>query len=168
MAVALFLKDSTLQGFYDLIKPLVLLVQINALKHLGVDVAKRTITAEGSVITTQAFVTRMSTGCKVEDPALLENIRVTIISNLLKCNQEKAVGEHEPLKKHDGVHIATHIHVEDDGPKRSEQMIISQGCSSVRLSGCLVSSANSFSRTFPIYVNHQSIRHADMKKEQKV
>ena len=53
-----FLKD-TLQGFYDLIKPLVLLVQINALKHLGVDVAKRTITAEGSVIKTQAFLTRM-------------------------------------------------------------------------------------------------------------
>lgn len=92
---------------------------INALKHLGVDVAKRTITAEGSVIKTQAFVTRMSTGCKVEDPALLENIRVTIISNLLKCNQERAVGEHGPLKKHDGVYIATHIHVEDDGPKRS-------------------------------------------------
>ncbi|GJZ65498.1 ACT domain-containing protein ACR12-like protein [Tanacetum coccineum] len=33
---------------------------INALKHLGVDVAKRTITAEGSVIKTQAFVTRVT------------------------------------------------------------------------------------------------------------
>ncbi|XP_059665907.1 ACT domain-containing protein ACR12 isoform X2 [Cornus florida] len=79
---------------------------MKALKDLGLDVAKGTVTTEGSVTQTKFFITRLITGRKVEDPDLLERIRLTIINNLLK---------YHPLD----VDIATHIHVKDDGPKRS-------------------------------------------------
>ncbi|KAL4183036.1 hypothetical protein AMTRI_Chr11g153210 [Amborella trichopoda] len=66
------------------------------------------------------------TGRKVEDPDMLERIRLTIINNLLKYHPEsserlalgEAFGIKAPQKKLD-VDIATHIHVKDDGPKRS-------------------------------------------------
>ncbi|KAH0904849.1 hypothetical protein HID58_044352 [Brassica napus] len=68
----------------------------------------------------------IDTGRKVEDPDLLEQIRLTIINNLLKyhpeCSEQLAMGEtfgiKAPEKKVD-VDIATHIHVKEDGPKRS-------------------------------------------------
>ncbi|PWA39346.1 ACT domain-containing protein [Artemisia annua] len=67
-----------------------------------------------------------STGRKLEDPDLLESIRLTIINNLLKYHPEssarlamgEAFGIQAPDKKLD-VDIATHIHVKNDGPKRS-------------------------------------------------
>ncbi|KFK33643.1 hypothetical protein AALP_AA5G040400 [Arabis alpina] len=67
-----------------------------------------------------------ATGRKVEDPDSLEQIRLTIINNLLKyhpeCSEQLAMGEtfgiKAPEKKLD-VDIATHIHVKEDGPKRS-------------------------------------------------
>ncbi|KAK9075119.1 hypothetical protein SSX86_003438 [Deinandra increscens subsp. villosa] len=99
---------------------------MKALKDLGLDVAKGTVTTEGSVTQTKFFITRLSSGRKVEDPDLLERIRLTIINNLLKYHPEsssrlamgEAFGIHAPVKKL-GVDIATHIHVKDDGPKRS-------------------------------------------------
>ncbi|XP_071732082.1 ACT domain-containing protein ACR12-like [Rutidosis leptorrhynchoides] len=99
---------------------------MKALKDLGLDVAKGTVTTEGSVIQTKFFITRLSTGRKVEDPDLLERIRLTIINNLLKYHPEssarlamgEAFGIQAPVKKLD-VDIATHIHVKGDGPKRS-------------------------------------------------
>lgn len=99
---------------------------MKALKSLGLDVAKGTVTTEGSVIETKFFITRLSTGRKVEDPDLLESIRLTIINNLLKYHPEssarlamgEAFGIHAPVQKLD-VDIATHIHVKNDGPKRS-------------------------------------------------
>ncbi|XP_024969917.1 ACT domain-containing protein ACR12-like [Cynara cardunculus var. scolymus] len=99
---------------------------MKALKHLGLDVAKGTVTTEGSVTQTEFFITRLSTGRKVEDPDLLERIRLTIINNLLKYHPEsssrlamgEAFGIQAPVKKLD-VDIATHIHVKDDSPKRS-------------------------------------------------
>lgn len=59
---------------------------MNAVKDLGLDVAKRTITTEGSVIKAEFLFTQLygTSGRKVEDPDLVENIRLTIISNLLK------------------------------------------------------------------------------------
>lgn len=99
---------------------------MKALKDLGLDVAKGTVTTVGSAKQTKFFITRLDTGRKVEDPDLLESIRLTIINNLLKYHPEsserlamgEAFGIKAPEKKLD-VDIATHIQVKDDGPKRS-------------------------------------------------
>ncbi|KAK7851766.1 act domain-containing protein acr12 [Quercus suber] len=82
-----------------------LLDTMKALKDLGLDV---------------------DTGRKVEDPDMLERIRLTIINNLLEyhpeCSVQLALGEafgiKAPEKKLD-IDIATHIQVKEDGPKRS-------------------------------------------------
>ena len=60
------------------------LEQMKALKDLGLDVVKGTVNTEASVIETKFFITRLASGRKVEDPDLLERIRLTIINNLLK------------------------------------------------------------------------------------
>ncbi|XP_044461800.1 ACT domain-containing protein ACR12-like isoform X2 [Mangifera indica] len=99
---------------------------MNALKELGLDVAKGTVVTEGSVKQTKFFITRLDTGRKVEDPDLLERIRLTVINNLLKYHPESSVqlamgeafGIKAPEKKLN-VDIATHVHVKEDGPKRS-------------------------------------------------
>lgn len=99
---------------------------MKSLKDLGLDVVKGTVSTEGSVTQTKFLITRLETGRKVEDPDLLERIRLTIINNLLKYHPEsserlamgEAFGIKAPEKKLD-VDIATHIHVKDDGPTRS-------------------------------------------------
>uniref|UniRef100_A0A1J3J2J4 ACT domain-containing protein ACR n=1 Tax=Noccaea caerulescens TaxID=107243 RepID=A0A1J3J2J4_NOCCA len=99
---------------------------MRALKDLGLDVVKGTVSTQGSVKQTRFSITKLDTGRKVEDPDLLEQIRLTIINNLLKyhpeCSEQLAMGEtfgiKAPEKKID-VDIATHIHVKEDGPKRS-------------------------------------------------
>ncbi|KAK6135918.1 hypothetical protein DH2020_030336 [Rehmannia glutinosa] len=99
---------------------------MKALKDLGLDVLKGTVTTENSVTQTKFFITRRSAGRKVEDPDLLERIRLTIINNLLKYHPEsserlamgEAFGIKPPEQKID-VDIATHIHVKEDGPRRS-------------------------------------------------
>ncbi|KAJ6901638.1 hypothetical protein NC651_019421 [Populus alba x Populus x berolinensis] len=98
---------------------------MNALKDLGLDVAKGTVLTEGPVKQTKFFITRLDSGRKVEDPDMLERIRLTIINNLLKYHPEsserlamgEAFGIKAPEKKLD-VDIATHVHVKEDGPKR--------------------------------------------------
>lgn len=98
---------------------------MRALKDLGLDVAKGTVTTEGAVKQTKLFIT-LNSGRKVEDPDMLERIRLTIINNLLKYHPEsserlamgEAFGVKAPVQKPD-VDVATHIHVQDDGPKRS-------------------------------------------------
>ncbi|XP_008784010.1 ACT domain-containing protein ACR12-like isoform X1 [Phoenix dactylifera] len=112
---------------------------MKALRDLGLDVAKGTVTTEASVIQTKFYI--MRSGRKVEDPAMLEKIRLTIINNLLMYHPESseklAMGEvfgiKPPEKKKHfdepndyplfqslvDVDIATHIFVQDDGPKRS-------------------------------------------------
>ncbi|KAG6760485.1 hypothetical protein POTOM_037008 [Populus tomentosa] len=100
--------------------------QMNALKDLGLDVAKGTVLTDGPVKQTKFFITRLDTGRKVEDPDMLERIRLTIINNLLKYHPEsserlamgEAFGIKAPEKKLD-VDITTQVHVEEDGPKRS-------------------------------------------------
>ncbi|XP_042491948.1 ACT domain-containing protein ACR12 [Macadamia integrifolia] len=99
---------------------------IKALKDLGLDVAKGTVTTEGPIKQTKFFITRSGTGRKVEDPDMLERIRLTVINNLLKYHPESSerlamgatFGIKAPEKKVI-VDIATHIHVKDDEPKRS-------------------------------------------------
>ncbi|KAL0401498.1 UNVERIFIED_CONTAM: ACT domain-containing protein ACR12 [Sesamum latifolium] len=99
---------------------------MKALKDLGLDVLKGTVSTENSVTQTKFFITRLATGRKVEDPDLLERIRLTIINNLLKYHPEsserlamgEAFGIKPPERKVD-VDIATHIHVKEDGPRRS-------------------------------------------------
>ncbi|XP_075646146.1 ACT domain-containing protein ACR12 [Castanea sativa] len=103
-----------------------LLDTMKALKDLGLDVSKGTVATEGSVKKTKFFIKRLDTGRKVEDPDMLERIRLTIINNLLEyhpeCSVQLALGEafgiKAPEKKLD-IDIATHIQVKEDGPKRS-------------------------------------------------
>lgn len=99
---------------------------MNALKDLGLDVSKGTVSTEGSVKQTKLFITQSNTGRKVEDPDMLERIRLTIINNLLQYHPESseqlALGEVFGIKapeKKLGIDIATHIQVKQDGPKRS-------------------------------------------------
>uniref|UniRef100_A0A1D1YSP2 ACT domain-containing protein ACR n=1 Tax=Anthurium amnicola TaxID=1678845 RepID=A0A1D1YSP2_9ARAE len=97
---------------------------MRALKDLGLDVAKGTVTTESSVKQSRFFITRW--GRKVENPDMLEKIRLTVINNLLKYHPEsseklamgEAFGIKPPEEKLD-VDVATHVHVQEDGPKRS-------------------------------------------------
>ncbi|GMJ11844.1 ACT domain repeats 12 [Hibiscus trionum] len=99
---------------------------MRALKDLGLDVSKGTVATEGPVKQTKFFITRSDNGRKVEDPDMLEGIRLTIINNLLKYHPEsserlamgEAFGIKAPEKKLD-VDIATRIRIKEDGPKRS-------------------------------------------------
>lgn len=99
---------------------------MKALKDLGLDVLKGTVSTENSVTQTKFYITQLVTGRKVEDPDLLERIRLTIINNLLKYHPEsseqlamgEAFGIKQPVKKVD-IDVATHIHVKEDGPRRS-------------------------------------------------
>ncbi|CAA7404402.1 unnamed protein product [Spirodela intermedia] len=97
---------------------------MRALKDLGLDVTKGTVTTESSVKQTKFFIAR--SGRKVENPDMLEKIRLTIINNLLKYHPESSVklamgeafGIKPPENKVD-VDVVTHVHVQEDGPKRS-------------------------------------------------
>ncbi|KAL0303603.1 UNVERIFIED_CONTAM: ACT domain-containing protein ACR12 [Sesamum radiatum] len=94
------------------------IVQVSFGDRLGALVDTEALSSDNAVI--------RSTGRKVEDPDLLERIRLTIINNLLKYHPEsserlamgEAFGIKPPEKKVD-VDIATHIHVKEDGPRRS-------------------------------------------------
>ncbi|CAN6344434.1 unnamed protein product [Urochloa humidicola] len=101
-----------------------LLDTMKALKDLGLDVTKGTVATDSAVTQTKFHIMRF--GRKVEDPDMLERIRLTIINNLLKYHPESseklAMGEFfgiKPPEKKVDVDIATHVVVEDDGPKRS-------------------------------------------------
>ncbi|XP_074272462.1 ACT domain-containing protein ACR12 [Silene latifolia] len=99
---------------------------MRALKELGLDVSKGTVSTEGPVKQSKLFITHLGSGRKVEDPDMLEKIRLTIIHNLLKYHPEsserlaagEAFGVKAPETKPD-VDVATHIHLQADGPKRS-------------------------------------------------
>ncbi|KAK8542309.1 hypothetical protein V6N13_137115 [Hibiscus sabdariffa] len=101
-------------------------MMMRALKDLGLDVSKGTVVTEGPVKQTKFFITRSDNGRKVEDPVMLEGIRLTIINNLLKYHPEsserlamgEAFGVKAPEKKLD-VDIATRVRIKEDGPKRS-------------------------------------------------
>ncbi|KAK6915154.1 hypothetical protein RJ641_020271 [Dillenia turbinata] len=99
---------------------------MNALKNLGLNVVKANVYLDSSGKHNKFAITKASTGRKVEDPELLEAIRLTIINNLLEYHPESsaqlamgaAFGITPPEQQVD-VDIATHITVSDDGPERS-------------------------------------------------
>lgn len=103
-----------------------LLDTMHALKNLGLNVVKANVYLDASGKHNKFSITKASTGRKVNDPELLEAIRLTIINNLLQYHPESssqlAMGEtfgvEAPTQKVD-VDIATHVHVYDDGPERS-------------------------------------------------
>ncbi|KAK1289178.1 hypothetical protein QJS10_CPB18g00183 [Acorus calamus] len=103
-----------------------LLDTMNALKNLGLNVVKAKVFLDSSGKHNKFAITKASTGRKVEDPELLEAIRLTIINNLLQYHPEsstqlamgEAFGIDPPAEKVD-VDIATHVNVYDDGPNRS-------------------------------------------------
>ncbi|XP_009604635.1 ACT domain-containing protein DS12, chloroplastic [Nicotiana tomentosiformis] len=103
-----------------------LLDTMNALKNLGLNVVKANVCLDSSGKHNKFAITKASTGRKVDDPELLEAIRLTIINNMMEYHPEsssmlamgEAFGVFQPYQKID-VDIATHIHVYDDGPERS-------------------------------------------------
>ncbi|KAE8715598.1 ACT domain-containing protein DS12 [Hibiscus syriacus] len=103
-----------------------LLDTMNALKSLGLNVTKANVYLDSSGKHNKFSITKASTGRKVEEPELLEAIRLTIINNLLQYHPESssqlAMGATfgvEPPKETVDVDIATHVRVRDDGPDRS-------------------------------------------------
>ncbi|CAA2976112.1 ACT domain-containing ACR11-like [Olea europaea subsp. europaea] len=103
-----------------------LLDTMKALKNLGLNVIKGNVYLDSSGKHNKFAITKASTGRKVEEPELLEAIRLTIINNLLQYHPESsaqlamgaAFGVLPPNQTVD-VDIATHINVKDDGPERS-------------------------------------------------
>ncbi|KAE8736204.1 ACT domain-containing protein DS12 [Hibiscus syriacus] len=99
---------------------------MNALKSLRLNVTKANVYLDSSGKHNKFSITKASTGRKVEEPELLEAIRLTIINNLLQYHPESssqlAMGATfgvEPPKETVDVDIATHVRVRDDGPDRS-------------------------------------------------
>jgi UTP:GlnB (protein PII) uridylyltransferase len=101
-------------------------LQMSALKNLGLNVVKANVFLDSSGKHNKFAITTVDTGRKVEDPELLEAIRLTIINNLLEYHPESssqlamgaAFGIEPPPQKVD-VDIATRVNVYDDGPDRS-------------------------------------------------
>ncbi|CAA0816508.1 ACT domain-containing protein ACR11 [Striga hermonthica] len=99
---------------------------MNALKNLGLNVVKANVYLDSSGKHNKFAITKASTGRKVDEPELLEAIRLTIINNMLEYHPESsaqlamgaAFGVTPPSEKVD-VDIATHIRVYDDGPEQS-------------------------------------------------
>ncbi|XP_022153438.1 ACT domain-containing protein ACR11-like isoform X2 [Momordica charantia] len=103
-----------------------LLDTMNALKNLGLNVVKANVFLDSSGKHNRFSITKADTGRKVDDPELLEAIRLTIINNLIQYHPESsaqlALGAAfgvVPPKQQVDVDIATHITIRDDGPDRS-------------------------------------------------
>ncbi|KAJ6767541.1 ACT DOMAIN-CONTAINING PROTEIN ACR11 [Salix koriyanagi] len=67
-----------------------LLDTMNALKNLGLNVVKANVFLDSSGKHNTFAITKSSTGRKVDDPELLEAIRLTIINNLLQYHPESS------------------------------------------------------------------------------
>lgn len=101
-----------------------LLDTMKALKDLGLNVVKSRISVEGPIGRKRFSITR-GDGRKIEDPEMLETIRLTIISNMLEYHPESsallamgnAFGVSAPCEL--DVDIATHIRISDEGPHQS-------------------------------------------------
>ncbi|PKI40256.1 hypothetical protein CRG98_039374 [Punica granatum] len=89
---------------------------MNALKNLGLNVVKANVFLDSSGKHNTFSITKADTGRKVEEPELLEAIRLTIINNLLQYHPESsaqlamgvAFGAVPPPVQVD-IDIATHI-----------------------------------------------------------
>lgn len=103
-----------------------LLDTMNALKDLGLNVVKANVFLDSSGKHNKFSITKADTGRKVEDPELLEAIRLTIINYLIQYHPESssqlAMGAAFgllPPKEQVDVDIATQINISNDGPNRS-------------------------------------------------
>ncbi|KAL6659200.1 hypothetical protein ACP70R_003240 [Stipagrostis hirtigluma subsp. patula] len=103
-----------------------LLDTMNALKGLGLNVVKASVCLDAAGKHNKFSITKSSTGRKIDDPELLEAIRLTIINNMIQYHPESSsqlamgatFGPEAPTEQVD-VDIATHIDIYDDGPERS-------------------------------------------------
>ncbi|KAG5390823.1 hypothetical protein IGI04_032364 [Brassica rapa subsp. trilocularis] len=103
-----------------------LLDTMNALKNLGLNVVKANVYLDSSGKHNKFAITKADSGRKVEDPELLEAIRLTVINNMLEFHPESssqlamgaAFGVLPPTELVD-VDIATQVSIKDDGPDRS-------------------------------------------------
>ncbi|THU62996.1 hypothetical protein C4D60_Mb01t11050 [Musa balbisiana] len=103
-----------------------LLDTMNSLKNLGLHVVKANVYLDSSGKHNRFAITNRYTGRKIDDPELLETIRLTIINNMLQYHPESSsqlamgatFGVEPPEQKVD-VDIATRINIYDDGPNRS-------------------------------------------------
>lgn len=103
-----------------------LLDTMGALKNLGLNVVKAEVFLDSSGKHNKFAITKVSDGRKIEDPEMLEAIRLTIINNLLEFHPESsgqlamgaAFGVLPPSEQVD-IDIATRIRVRDDGSERS-------------------------------------------------
>ncbi|KAF1001511.1 ACT domain-containing protein ACR11-like [Apium graveolens] len=103
-----------------------LLDTMSALRNLGLNVVKAEVFLDSSGKHNKFAITKVSDGRKIEDPEMLESIRLTIINNLLEYHPESsgqlamgaAFGVLPPSEQVD-IDIATRIRVRDDGSERS-------------------------------------------------
>lgn len=103
-----------------------LLDTMGALRNLGLNVVKAEVFLDSSGKHNKFAITKVADGRKIEDPEMLEAIRLTIINNLLEYHPESsgqlamgaAFGVLPPNEQVD-IDIATRIRVKDDGPERS-------------------------------------------------
>ncbi|XP_062191564.1 ACT domain-containing protein DS12, chloroplastic-like isoform X2 [Phragmites australis] len=103
-----------------------LLDTMNALKGLGLNVVKASVCLDAAGKHNKFSITKSSTGRKIDDPELLEAVRLTIINNMIQYHPEASsqlamgatFGPEPPTEQVD-VDIATHIDIYDDGPERS-------------------------------------------------
>ncbi|KAG6529782.1 hypothetical protein ZIOFF_011996 [Zingiber officinale] len=103
-----------------------LLDTMNSLRNLGLHVVKANEYSDSTGKHHRFMITNRSTGRKIDDPELLETIRLTIITNMLQYHPESssklAMGATfgvEPPEQNVDVDIATHIDIYDDGPDKS-------------------------------------------------
>ncbi|KAL6843254.1 hypothetical protein ACP4OV_026967 [Aristida adscensionis] len=103
-----------------------LLDTMSALKALGLNVVKASVCLDAAGKHNTFSITKASTGRKIEDPELLEAIRLTIINNMIQYHPESSsqlalgatFGPEAPTEQVD-LDIATHIDIYEDGPERS-------------------------------------------------
>nr|ACN25920.1 unknown [Zea mays] len=99
---------------------------MSALKNLGLNVVKASVCLDSTGKHIKFAITRAFTGRKIDDPELLEAVRLTIINNMIQYHPESSsqlamgatFGPEAPTEEVD-VDIATHIDIYDDGPERS-------------------------------------------------
>lgn len=103
-----------------------LLDTMSALKNLGLNVVKASVCLDSTGKHIKFAITKAFTGRKIDDPELLEAVRLTIINNMIQYHPESSsqlamgatFGPEAPTEEVD-VDIATHIDIYDDGPERS-------------------------------------------------
>ncbi|RLN04881.1 ACT domain-containing protein DS12, chloroplastic isoform X4 [Panicum miliaceum] len=99
---------------------------MSALKNLGLNVVKASVCLDSTGKHNKFALTKSSTGRKIDDPELLEAVRLTIINNMIQYHPESSsqlamgatFGPEAPAEQVD-VDIATHIDIYDDSPERS-------------------------------------------------